>query len=264
MISAPSAGRANPEGTRPHEHVDEPGPEPGPADRRGGRRAGPADRRAAHRDAARGPRPLRDPGVAAARRRRRRAAVLQHLACSRSSFTATAHGAPGHRCSTRSSRACRWTSTGCATRSGSPQRRKDMGMVPPSTPGLHPALRRQGARQADAGRRRADAHPRSTRCRPASRRTSRPKPVIEMVKPAASGTSQADNPRPAARHPEARPLTAGRKKAHDRQQGACVDPRQSPPSRAARRPGARRTAATPRDAGRCAAPRWCGCGSASC
>ena len=67
--------------------------------------------------------------------------------------------------------AARWSSTRCATRSGSRRRPSRSGMVAADQPGVPPALRRQGARQArprpprdDALRITAAARPRSRRC----------------------------------------------------------------------------------------------------
>ena len=162
-----------------------------PADRRGGRRAGPADRRAARRDARGRAGALRDAGVAAAGRRRRRAAVLQHL---HAAGLVQGHGAggPGRRRSTRSSRACRWTST----RLRDPQRVAAAGEGDGHGPAEHARPSSSSPTARSSASRSPPPRPtrsRSTRCRPASRRTCARSRSIEKVK-GSHGTSQVISP----------------------------------------------------------------------
>ena len=85
---------------------------------------------------------------AGAARRRRRSAAVQHLDAA---GVVRGHGArgAGRRPSPPGSRPWRWSSTRCATRSGSPSRRRGSGMVPGGTPAfLGSATARSSASRA--------------------------------------------------------------------------------------------------------------------
>ena len=209
------------------------------------------------RDAPRGAGAVRDAGVAAAGRRRRRAAVLQHLHAA-GVLHRHGDGGPGHRARRRSSRACRWSSTRCATRSGSPSRPRSMGMVPPTSPAfLELSDGKVLGKPVPAAA--ADSiaiNPLPTR----KPKNLRPKPVvIEKVK-ASARHRQASIRRSAARHPrptadgqvERRPTTSQHGSNGLTHGSGPVPGRQEPPAARAPRDAAR--------SGRCAVPRWSGCG----
>ena len=175
-------------------------------------------------------RAVRGAGVAAARRRRRRAAAVQHLDAAGVLHRDRAGGA-GRGARRPASSRCRWSSTSCATRSGSPPRAKDMGMVPPTSPGVHPALRRQGARHADARRRTDDgmrvtpaADPQAEE--PAAHADRRSRCGSRRI--AADGAAARQTRRThARRYKEVRRTATGSR-------GASVDPGQPTPARGTR------------------------------
>ena len=105
-----------------HEQSSHADPVADPAVRRGGGRAGPPDGRPAPAYGGRAD-AVRRAGLDGAARRRRRAAALQHLDAAgvvrrRPRWSSRPPASPP------ASRAWRWTSTGCATRSGSPAPRR--------------------------------------------------------------------------------------------------------------------------------------------